>query len=176
MTPVCGRPNLQALGGARHAARVIPTNLVCKLHVLEASLSRPFRTFQGSEVVIKIKMVMTYELSCCELLYHHRCGYKQNAGHDLDIIISTVFSCHFWCSLGSGHEGGSLGTAWEWDLKKSLWSTVVFFETSHLSILFFFVAVGSVQECVVVHIGTWYGLVIRRSVKVCWSLTHVWLS
>lgn len=60
MTPVCGRPNLQALGGARHAARVNPTNLVCKLHVLEASLSRPFRTFQGREVVIK----MTYEFKC----------------------------------------------------------------------------------------------------------------
>lgn len=44
-------------------------------------------------------------------------------------------------------------------------SIVVFFETSDLSILFFLLAVGSVQECVAVHIGTWYGFVIPRSVE-----------
>ena len=93
MTPVCGRPNLQALGGARHAARVIPTNLVCKLHVLEASLSRPFRTFQSSEVVIKIKMVMTYEFKChaanCFIIT------VVVTSRMLDMIFDMIWTCFF---------------------------------------------------------------------------------
>ena len=87
-----------------------------------------------------------------------------------NIIISTVFCCHPWCSLGSGHQGGNLGAAWEWNNLPSQ-SIVVFclrLRTCLLCFLF----------------GCWFSLSVllftlirlrEDQWKVCWSSAHVWL-